>query len=86
MDIEVSVGSRRNAIVGVNKWRGTLQVRIAEAPERGRANDELRGFLSEVLDLGSSDITIVKGSHSHRKKVFVKLSPAEVVRRVGRLI
>ena len=86
MDIEVSAGSRRSTIAGVNEWRGTLQIRIGEVPERGKANDELLGFLAEVLNLDRRDISIVKGAHSHRKKIFVDLSPEEVVQRVGRLI
>ena len=84
VDIEVSPGSGRCEIIGVNEWRGTLQIRICEAPIRGKANNELRDFLSQVFGLGRSDITIIKGARSHRKKVFVGLSPDEVVQRVGR--
>ena len=86
VDIEVSPGSERCEIFGMNEWRGTLQIRIGEAPTRGRANNELREFLSKVFDLDIGHIAIVRGARSQRKKVFVGLSPAEIVQRVGRLI
>ncbi len=47
--IEVTPGAAKSELAGTNRWRGSLQVRIAAEPREGAANDELTRFLSEKL-------------------------------------
>lgn len=54
---------------------GTLKVRVAAAPERGKANEELRRFLSQELGAGAAQVTIVTGASSPRKQVRVTWVP-----------
>lgn len=84
MDIDVTPSATRTEISGVNGWRGTLQVRVAAAPEHGKANEELVRFLSEVLAVDRDEVAVVKGARSHRKRVFAPLSPEEADKRLGR--
>ncbi len=77
--VEANPGARRTMIVGVNPWRGTLQIKIAAEPVEGAANEELIRFLAEKLCLKRTDIHLVKGMRSSSKLLFVPL-PAERVR------
>ncbi|MDH3365683.1 MAG: DUF167 domain-containing protein [Thermoplasmata archaeon] len=85
IDVDVSPGAKKTEVVAVNEWRGSLQVRVAAEPKRGKANDELLRFLSERLSLGPNAIRIVKGARSRIKTVFVRLSAEEAKKRLGPL-
>ncbi|MFN3326256.1 MAG: DUF167 domain-containing protein [Bryobacteraceae bacterium] len=52
---------------------GTLKVRVAAAPEKGKANAELRAFLARILGVGQRQVTIVSGESSQNKQVRVSL-------------
>jgi len=71
--IQVKPGSRRNEVVGFQE--GVLSVRIAASPIKGRANEELVSFLSQLLDISRSCIRIEKGLTSRRKLLFIEGLP-----------
>ena len=50
---------------------GTLKVKIAAAPEKGKANAELCAFLAKHYGVPKSAVTIVSGGTSTRKLVRV---------------
>ncbi len=50
---------------------GTLKVKIAAAPEKGRANAELCAFLAKHFGVPVSAVTIVSGETSPRKRVRI---------------
>jgi uncharacterized protein len=50
---------------------GTLKVRIAAAPERGRANDALVAFLAEHYKVPRSAVTIASGHAAALKLVRI---------------
>lgn len=50
---------------------GMLKVKIACAPERGRANEELIGYLSGLLNVSKSRVQVVKGMASREKTVVI---------------
>jgi hypothetical protein len=53
-------------------------VRVAAAPERGRANDALIALLADALAVGKERVRVVSGHSSRRKLVEVEgLSDAE---------
>lgn len=54
---------------------GTLKVRVAAAPEKGKANAELQRFLSRELGIGAAQVEIVTGASSPRKQVRVTWAP-----------
>lgn len=71
--LRVAPGASRPGIVGRH---GTAwKVRVAAAPEAGKANDDVRRLLSETLGLAARDIAIVSG-HSSRDKI-VQLAGAD---------
>jgi hypothetical protein len=54
---------------GVEKLgEGIFLVRVAAAPEKGRANREVAERLAEYLDVPTSRLTLVRGAASSHKK------------------
>lgn len=81
--IDVSPGSARTEITGVNEWRGTLETRVAAEPRDGRANEALLRLLSGKLAVPRRAVEIVKGERTSLKVVLVPLPPDEVRKRLG---
>jgi uncharacterized protein (TIGR00251 family) len=50
---------------------GTWKVKIAAAPEKGKANKALCEFLAEKLGVAVSRVRIVSGETSHHKRISV---------------
>ena len=63
----VSPGASKNAIQGVRD--GELWVRIAAAPERGRANQELVRYLAGLLQVSRSAVALASGDTSRHKRL-----------------
>jgi uncharacterized protein len=75
-------GSARPGIVG--RYGDAWKVRVAEAPERGRANDAVVDLLAETLSVSRRDVRVVAG-HAARDKVveLAGLAEDELVRRLS---
>jgi uncharacterized protein (TIGR00251 family) len=68
--IQVHPGAKRNETLRFEN--GTWYLKIAAPPVEGKANKELINFLSTVLDVSKSRISIEKGTNSHKKLVLVE--------------
>ncbi len=66
--VRVSSGARRTELVG--RHGEAWKVRVAAAPERGRANDAVVDLLSRELELPRGAVSIVSG-HTGREKVVL---------------
>ena len=64
--LRVSPGAARAAIVG--RHGDAWKVRVAEAPERGRANEAVLRLLAEALAVPRTALTLVSG-HVAREKI-----------------
>ncbi len=65
---------------------GVLHLKIAAPPVKGKANRELVDFLSRLLDLPRSALSIEKGHTSRRKTLSVAgLEPRALEERLARL-
>jgi hypothetical protein len=79
--VQVHPGAKQNAIVRFEN--GVWHIKIAAPPVEGKANKELIEFLSEVLGVSKSRITIEKGTTSRRKLIVVEgVTEAEVTKRL----
>ena len=67
LDIKAVPGASKSAIGEVTE--GRLKVRIAAAPEDGKANEELRSFLAKTLGLAKKDVILESGEKSRLKTV-----------------
>jgi uncharacterized protein (TIGR00251 family) len=66
VQLRVSPGARRARIVG--RHGEAWKVRVAPAPEHGRANEAVVALLAETLALPRARVTIVSG-HGSRDKI-----------------
>ncbi len=74
LHLTVVPGAQRTQVVGLQGDR--LKVRLAAAPEKGAANQELIAFLARTLQLPKSSFRLTRGAKSRGKVVEVHdLSP-----------
>ena len=80
--LRVSPGARRAAVVG--RQGDAWKVRVAEAPERGRANEAVLRLLADALALPRTALTLVSG-HGGREKIveLTGVGPALIERRLA---
>jgi len=77
------------AVPGVSKSAlgevldGRLKVRIAAAPEDGKANEELCSFLAKTLELPKKDVVLVSGEKSRLKTLRLPASAREKLDTMG---
>jgi uncharacterized protein (TIGR00251 family) len=81
IDIKAVPGASKTEIAGVKDKR--LRLRIAAAPEDGKANAELCGFLAKALSCPKRDIRLEKGEKSRLKTVSL---PAEYMEKLLLLV
>ena len=75
VNIKVIPGAAKSSLGEVQNER--LKVRIAAAPEDGKANEELRSFLARTLDLPKRDVVVVSGEKSRIKTLRLPVSARE---------
>jgi uncharacterized protein (TIGR00251 family) len=72
LDVQVTPGSSKNEILDVRG--GRLRIKIAAAPEDGKANAELIAFLAKTLGIAKKEIAIIRGEKSRLKTaLFTRL-------------
>jgi uncharacterized protein (TIGR00251 family) len=82
LSLRVSPGSRRTEIVG--RHGAAWKVRVAAAPEAGRANAAVCDLLASALALPRRAVTVVSGHTSRDKLVDVAgIGPEETERRLA---
>jgi uncharacterized protein (TIGR00251 family) len=72
IDIKAIPGASKTELAGIKDSR--LRLRIAAAPEDGKANAELIAFLAKTLGCPKRDIRLLKGEKSKLKTVEVPRS------------
>ena len=70
LKIKVTPKSGRSELAGFLA-DGTLKVRLLAAPERGKANDELRALLAKHLGIRPRQVEILTGETSPLKNLRV---------------
>ena len=71
LKIKVHPGAKRTA-VKEKMSDGTIKIEIAVAPEKGKANDELIGFLADLFDINKKNVTIVSGNKGRIKIISLR--------------
>jgi uncharacterized protein len=64
--LRVSPGARRTELAG--RYADGWKVRVADAPERGRANEAVIGLLARRLGIDRTAVSVISG-HAARDKV-----------------
>ena len=79
----------RSSKPGIGAWRPgvggreELEVRVAEAPSDGAANQAVERLLAGALDVSQSEVTIVSGRSSRHKRVELPMPLDQVKQRLG---
>jgi uncharacterized protein (TIGR00251 family) len=68
--LKIVPGSSRTSIEG--ELDGMLKMKVAAAPEKGKANKEVVAFLAERLGVRKNDIEILSGHTSPVKRIHIK--------------
>ncbi len=81
LTIKATPRASRNAVLGVESdW---LRVALTAPPVDGKANEAIRRFLAEKLDLPRSAVALVSGQTARLKRFSVdKLSPDDASKRL----
>jgi uncharacterized protein len=67
LHVRVSPGARRTGVVG--RHGDGWKIRVAAAPERGRANGALVAYLADQMGIAASQIRVVTGVGARDKIV-----------------
>ena len=84
LNIKAVPGASKSALGEVKEDR--LKIRIAAAPEDGKANEELRTFLSRLLELPKRDVILESGEKSRLKTIRLPLSAKDKLIKANILI
>jgi len=81
ISLRVYPGATRNEVVGFAD--GIWRVKISAPPVKGKANKELIAFLSQILGVSQSTLTILKGHTTRNKVVAIEgLSQEDIMKRL----
>jgi len=79
----------RSAKPGIGGWRTgadgreELEVRVAEPPADGAANDAIVKLLANALGISRAEVKIVSGATSRHKRIAIPFNLGEARRRIG---
>jgi uncharacterized protein len=80
--LRVAPGASTPRVVG--RHGDSWKVRVAAAPERGRANDAVLELIAETLAVPRASVTLVSGGSSRNKIVELSgIAPDEIERRLA---
>ena len=77
VDLKVQPGASKSCLAGVKDRR--LKVRIAAAPEGGKANAEIIAFFAGLLGCPKRDLALKTGEKSRLKTLALPLSCRETL-------
>jgi uncharacterized protein (TIGR00251 family) len=80
----------RSARPGIGGWRAAadgreeLEIRVAEPPAEGTANEAVVRLLAKALGVSRSEVSIIAGRTGRHKRVAIPFDLVEARRRLGR--
>jgi uncharacterized protein (TIGR00251 family) len=80
VEIKALPGAPKSEFAG--QAGGRLRVRIAAAPEDGKANEELRRFVAKALGCPRNEVSLIRGEKSRIKTLGF---PAAYLERFGEI-
>jgi hypothetical protein len=70
LEVKVIPQSRENALVEFKE--GVLKIKIKGTPVKGKVNENLIKFLAEILGVSKTQIRIISGLTSPRKRIEIE--------------
>jgi uncharacterized protein len=74
---------------GIGSWRAgaggreELEIRVAEPPTDGAANDAVVKLLAKALGISRAEVKLVSGAVSRHKRLAIPFDVSEARRRLG---
>lgn len=83
--VHVQPGGGRSEVVG--RHGDALKVRVAAAPEGGRANEACARLLAELFEVQAAAVGLVGGATSRSKRFALEgIEPAQVAEQLERIL
>jgi uncharacterized protein (TIGR00251 family) len=79
ISVKVQPNAGKNQVVAL--VNGVWKIKIGAPPDKGKANQELIEFLSDILQVRKGSITILRGQTSHTKVILIEELLEDEVRR-----
>ncbi|MBI4378749.1 MAG: YggU family protein [Nitrospinae bacterium] len=70
LGVRVQPRSSKNEVCGV--FKDEIKIKLTSPPINGEANEGLREFLSDILDISKGQIEIISGHRSKSKLIKIK--------------
>ena len=71
LDLDISPGAKDTSIHGYNPWRKRIEVRLSERAQKGKANEQLISFFSDLFHVSARDIRIITGLANSKKSILI---------------
>jgi uncharacterized protein (TIGR00251 family) len=85
LPIHAQPGARRNAVLGTHA--DAVRVAVSAPADKGRANAAIQELLAETLGCKASQVELLSGATSRRKRfLIVGITPEQVQARLARLL
>lgn len=68
--VQLQPGASRSQVIGL--FEGRLKIAVKEKAIDGAANEALRRFLSDALEIAKSSVVLIKGEKARQKTVLLK--------------
>lgn len=73
IDLEVTPGSKHTCVPsGYNPWRKRIEVKLSQAAQKGKANEQLIENIADLFKVASSSVSIISGNKNSQKSILVK--------------
>lgn len=83
MDLEVTPGSKIIQVPsGYNEWRKRIEVKITQAAQKGKANEQIITEVASLFNISQSKVLIENGMTSSKKTVRIEGITLEKVRQI----
>lgn len=83
IQVQVQPNARQNRVVSCD--HGVWQLKVTAPRVKGKANQELISFLSDILDTAKSNLSITRGMTSRRKTITIKgLTQGQITKQLGK--
>jgi uncharacterized protein (TIGR00251 family) len=80
--VKAAPGASKTEIAGIKD--GRIRVRVAAAPEGGKANAELCEFFAKLLGCAKSEVVLLRGEKSRLKTLAFPLAYKEKLEQAAR--
>nr|WP_303652666.1 DUF167 domain-containing protein [Paludisphaera mucosa] len=82
VNVHAQPGARRSGVLG--EHAGAIRVAVTAAPDKGKANAAILDVLAQALGLRTSQLALISGETSRRKRVLLAdITPEDAGRRIA---